>query len=77
MTFKCRCATYFNQKCTGLDLMDCRMNLIQLTSPRGLHRDWYRIDDLDEWFNSDLEKGCTLIKHRKAEMKYYFKKKQL
>ncbi|WP_406534544.1 hypothetical protein [Methanobrevibacter sp.] len=73
MTFKCRCLIYLNQKCTGLDLMDCRMNLIHSIYPKGLHREWYSVDDLDLWFESDLEEGCTLIKHRTADSKYHFK----
>ena len=54
--------------------MDCRMNLIHDLYPHGLHREWYRVDDLDLWFESDLEKGCTLIKHHTSEdSKYHFK----
>ena len=70
MTFKCRCLTYLNQKCTGLDLMDLRMSLIHDLYPKGLNREWYRIDDLDKWFESDLEEGCTLIKHHTCNSKY-------
>ncbi len=49
------------------------MNLIHSIHPKGLHREWYRVDDLDLWFESDLEEGCTLIKHHTCNSKYHFK----
>ena len=67
--FNCRCMTYHNQKTTGEMLMSGEfkhhMNILT-HNPNGLNREWYQIDDLDEWLDSDLEKGSTLIKHHKS-----------
>ena len=67
--FNCRCMKYHNYKTTGEMLMSGEfkhhMNILT-HNPNGLNREWYQIDDLDEWLDSDLEKGSTLIKHHKS-----------
>ena len=72
MMFKCKVLFQLNQKCGILYGMDFRQSLDSHMLPRGLHREWYRVDDLDLWFESDLEKGCTLIKHRTSKTRYCF-----
>ena len=67
--FNCRCMTYHNQKTTGEMLMSGEfqhhMNILN-HHPNGLNREWYRINDLDAWFDSDFNQGDTLVKHRKS-----------
>ena len=39
---------------------------VALSDNRLYDREWYRIDDLDAWFDSDFNQGDTLVKHRKS-----------
>ena len=60
---KCRCVPYLYHRSTGEYPMWFRQTF-QDFKHRGLHREWYRVDDLDLWFQSDMEEGSTLTIHR-------------
>lgn len=72
MIFKCKVLGQLNQKCNILYGMDFRQSLDSHILPYGLHREWYQVTDLDLWFESDLEKGCILIKYRTSKNRYCF-----
>lgn len=66
--FKCKCMPFVNQRLSITHTMNgayksmSHMSLTQLTLPRGLHREYYRVIDVDkDIFDDD---NTVLVKFR-------------
>ena len=54
--------TFYSQRTTGTEVMSgtwkVHMSLIQLIHPRGLHRTYYRVNNLDGLFEDKNYEDC-------------------